>query len=459
MRAVWKDLNSAARRQVKQVNFEAVGYVPNAQQVPIHMSEAGIVMVSGGEGSGKSYVTAADVIGRNPFWRLGYFVGPKYESAHKECDYLYQWLKQIGATTKEMYSRPTRGKIRLETTHGQVVESLSSEEGPKAITGTGESPDWIWMVEAGKQTYNIYLACLVRVNRVGGFLGLSGTPEESEFWYPQLYDRFQAENPEGGKSYNLPTWTNTALYPGGRSDPKIKQLEAVLTPAKFMERLGGVPQKPANLVYPEMDYATHVKFAPYWSGDSAWRHLPVEVWVDPGYDGAYAVNAVQIRDDVVWQIDEVYVQYGFASDVILQCKERPWWDQVKGGVIDVAGRQHPGMRSHIEIWRDEAQLELDSVRVLVDDGVQRHQTFLKSPFSGEPRVFHDPRCVNTLQEYGLYKRHPETGVIIDKFNHALKAFSYGEVYHFGLADETYQLLPQPPLPDQFAGLYRSRGGR
>jgi hypothetical protein len=347
--------------------------------------------------------------------------------------------------------------LRLETIAGQVVESLSSEEGAKAITGTGESPELIAMVEAGKQSYEAFLACAARVNRVGGTLILSGTIEQSERWYPDLYEAYQAENPAGGVSFKLPTWCNTVRYPGGREDPKIKQLESLYPPDLFQERFGGEPCKPANLVLPEFTFATHVRPAPYWLGDSAWKDLPVEVWVDPGYAGAYAVLAVQIKGDTVWVVDEVYVRQGFASDVILACKARPWWPQVKGGVIDIAARQHQGMKSHVEVWRDEAGVMLNSVRVLVDDGIQRHRTFLRNPLTGEVRLWHDVRVKNSCAEYGLYKRNPDTGAVIDRDNHAMKAISYGLVWHFGLGDVMVEPLPEKPLPDQFAHLYRPRG--
>lgn len=426
-----------------------MNYQPLPSQIPIHSSPERILLISGGEGSGKSYVTAAEIVSRYGTWHLVYIVGPKYEAAHKEVDYIYEDLLQIGATRKDLYQRPSRGKLVLKTVDGATVETLSAEDGAKAITGTGESPDLLAMVEAGKQSYEIYLACRGRVARSRGTLILSGTIEESERWYPELIDRWRTTNPEGGKSFILPTWSNTRLYPGGRDDPEIKALEATYPADRFMERFGAVPCPPSGLVFKEFSYTEHVRESPYWRGDEGRQRIPVEVWIDPGYAGAYNVTAVQIDGPQVDVIDEVYVQFGVASDVIGECMRRPWWKQVKLGVMDIAGKAHVGMETgkatHDEYWKKEARIPIGMKRVLIDDGIQRTRTFLKSPFTGEPRIHFDPRCVKTAWEFSRgYQRHPETGKVIDKHNHAAKAIAYGLVYHFGLGETTVQALPPKP---------------
>ena len=82
------------------------------------------------------------------------------------------------------------------------------------------------------------------------------------------------------------------------------------------------------------------------------------------------------------------------------------------------------------------------LRLGVDEGIQRHRTFLRDSITGLPNLYHDPRCTNTIREYGLYKRNADTGKIIDRDNHAMKAIAYGLVYNFGIAEPTLQRLPQ-----------------
>jgi len=171
------------------------------------------------------------------------------------------------------------------------------------------------------------------------------------------------------------------------------------------------------------------------------------VWIDPGYQGAYAVLAMQIAGEVVRQIDEVYARGIVVPDIIRECKARPWWRRVRGGVIDIAGAQHQGMESHVEAWHRLAGLGLRYQPVGIADGILRHRTFLADPATGQPRLFHDPRCVNTIREYGLYRymevkeNRPEREEPIDANNHAMKAIAYGLVANFGLVSG-----PRRPRP-------------
>lgn len=438
---------------LKAFNLSCIGYEPLPLQIPIHSSPNRILLISGGEGSGKSYETAIEIVARYPTWNLVYIVGPKYEAAHKEVDYIYEFLLKIGATRKDLYQRPSRGKIVLQTVDGARVETLSAEDGSKAITGTGESPDILAMVEAGKQSYDIYLASRGRVARSRGLLILSGTIESSERWYPELITRWQAPNPEGGKSFILPTWSNTKLYPGGRDDPEIKALEATYPPDQFLERFGAVPVPPSSLVFKEFSHVTHIAEAPYWRGDAEWKDAQVELAIDPGYAGAYHVSAIQWQGDTVFQIDEVHYQFRVAEDVIDECMSRPWWGLVTGGVIDIAGKQHQGQESHQEIWARRARIKngtqglgLRSNKVKIAEGIQRHKTFLINPFTGKPRLFHDPRCKNTIREYGQYKYKevvdgkPVDEQPIDADNHAMKALAYWLYDKFGPTDAVVQAI-------------------
>src|SRR3972149_1094051 len=61
---------------------------------------------------------------------------------------------------------------------------------------------------------------------------------------------FQAwQSPDAaGRSFSLPTWENSHLYPGGRGDPEILKLEGSMTRERFMERHAGEPSPPAGRV-------------------------------------------------------------------------------------------------------------------------------------------------------------------------------------------------------------------
>jgi len=422
------------------------GYGPTAAQQPVHDSAARIRLVSGGERAGKSRLAAEELAtwlalrpadGPGLYW----IVGPDYEQARPEMRHLIPAIEKCGMLDQKALSMPRNGPCRLITTRGHLVLTRTASD---VRTLAGEAPDGIIMAEAAQQPYEAFLRLRGRVAEKRAPLLLIGTFEHGSTWYSDVWQAWQAPNNDGGASFSVPTWSNLAIYPGGRQDPEIKALEATYPPDVFQERFGAVPCPPATLVFKEFSHATHVKRCPF----DAKR--PVQLWIDPGYAGAYAVVVVQFSQDKpheVYQIDEVYWTQRTVQEVILECKTRPWWKNVNGVVIDVAGRQHPGMESQVEIWQRLTGLPVVSQPVGIPDGILRHRTFLRDPGTGKPRLYHDPRCVKTIWEYGQYKYHeikenrPVRELPWDVDNHCMKAWAYGLVANFGFVAPRAKLRP------------------
>ncbi|MCL4395194.1 MAG: hypothetical protein M1482_10400 [Chloroflexi bacterium] len=438
---------------LKQLNLAAAGYVPLPIQEQIHRASERVLLISGGEGSGKSLVTAAEIVSRLLTWQLVYLVGPQYAQAHKEIDYCYEMLARMEAATPAGFSRPRAGKATLTTRAGWRIETLSSEEGPKAVTGTGESPDILAMVEAGKQSYEIFLACRARVARSRGLLILSGTIEQSQRWYPELVNRWQADNPEGGRSFIIPTWANTALYPGGEADPEILALKATYPPDRFLERFGAVPCPPGDAVIKEFSFVDHVdervEFDPAQS---------VELWIDPGYSGShYAVEVVQFpspRDVNV--IDEIYADHSITQEIIDAARLKPWWNAVpkkadrrSAGVIDIAAKAHAAMPSVWQTW-DAAGISLGMKSVEVEEGVAVHRAMLKPPAGGPPRLMFNPCCKGAFSEYASWKRRSVGDALLEPDTRncdAMKALHYGLVDRFGVLGQEHIEAHAAPLAE------------
>jgi hypothetical protein len=438
--AIWR-----APEAVRRVIWAAAGYEPNAQQLPIHLDLHRCKNVSGGERSGKSYVTAAELLVwaclcSEPIW----IVGPTYDLARPEFVHLLPMAQACDLVLPGSVSMPRSGPCSFKTRLGGEILTKTSQD-PEALAGV--APAGVAMVEAAQHTYEAFLRLRGRVAEKRGPLFMSGTFEGSLGWHPALWQEWQGDNRDDGRSFSLPTWSNTAIFPGGRDDPEIRALEARFPADLFMERFGGIPCQPQTLVFKEFSYLLHVRrmsFAPEGGvreeedgGFVLPQGEPVQVWIDPGYAGAYAVSAVVIIDGNVYNFDEVYARGRTAQEIIAECKERPWWARCKSGVIDLAGGQHQGMESHIEIWRKMAGIQLHAQRVPVPDGILRHRTFLKDPETGKPRLFHDPKCKGAIAEYGLYKyqevkdNRPERELPVDRDNHCMKELAYGLVANFG----------------------------
>lgn len=457
-------MNQTKLLDLKQFNFETMGYTPNETQMPVHLSTALVLFVNGGEGSGKSYVTSAEVASRYGNWKRVLFAAYKAESASNEADYLYEFLNEIGAV--KAYSKPKTGNIEIKCRNGAIIESVTTHaEGERAISGTGKSYDIICILEAGKHKYSVFLSCLLRISRTGGLLILSGTVEQSEIWYPDLIRKLQ-EDEQRRKDMQaqvviLPTWGNKKLYPLGREDPKIKMLEKELTPELFMERLAGVPSPPEGLVLKGFSYLTHVFDWVQYDPKSF-----VGLAIDPGYSGShYSVAFIQEHPRIytrqfypelpdtqtidVWVIASLYLNYTVHEEVIELAKEFPFWSHVNYGVGDVIMKTHPQAdRAPIDVWKEKANVFLEAEPISIQDNIDRHRTFLKDPATikidpltgfkdmatGYPRIFYNPECKG-LEEYGQWKKKLIAeglyGKPDEKYCDLMKSIGYYLINRFG----------------------------
>ena len=158
---------------------------------------------------------------------------------------------------------------------------------------------------------------------------------------------------------------------------------------------------------------------------------------------------VQIVDEQVRVIDEVYERGLVTDEIIRVCQAREWWQDVQFGAIDIAGTQHQAMAAPTEIWMRETGLYLANQRVRINEGTERLKAFLKpDPLNGHPKILVSPKAVGLLSEFGaapnpfdgqtrVYKwKTDRDGNIVgqtpeDKYNHGVKALIYGIVDRFG----------------------------
>lgn len=339
-----------------QLPWGALGYVPNAAQKPIVTDDARIILICGGERSGKSYTTAAMFLKRcmvpdGRFW----IIGPDYEHSRKEFEYIEYSLEKLGFISK--CSKPMEGTWRMETTWGAHIQTRSSN---KERSIASEALHGALMTEAGQQTEEAWLKTRGRLADHRGWLIMSGTLEDGFPWYIDLLNRWKGENVEGGSSYSLPTWSNTDIFPGGEEDPEIKALRASMPLDRFNEKYGAIPSKPSGLVFPQFDVERHVRSLQL-ELDGNGKPLPVELAIDPATH-TYAVLFVQQAGNKVHVLDEVYTHGQIAQEVIPKVMAHPLYSYVTGGVGDFAVRQRHGTYSQEQIWLDKTGLVLRSNR-------------------------------------------------------------------------------------------------
>lgn len=455
--------------EAKQAVWALCGYVPSdngdhEDQITFHKGMAKIKEAAGGEGGGKSYSVAMEMLPymlQPDFVNKGFhfhLIGLNFKESRYEFDYLLDNLRKICPDLIADLSMPDQNKWRLEVRimiKNQLVsintlETISADD-PLAIRGF--ESDMAAICEAGRVNQDVFFRVLGRLSRNGGILLISGTFEGSLGWYPQYWTMGQAPNDIGLESYSIPTYANRVKFPGGRQDPKILMLERQYPPDVFSERVMAKPTPPSDRVHKLFDPKLHVV------SDEALSHLdreaPLFLAMDPGRTYAYAVLVIQLQSDLIYVTDEVYERDLLTREVVAIAKQQPWWWRVSetGNVIDIAGTyKQIASPPEVETWRVESGLNLhfEASKVDIEDGIRKLDSFLMPhPISREPKIYISSRCKGLIGELGggpakfenggIYRRNLKVGSEsygrpIDANNHAVKALSYFLINHFGHAE-------------------------
>ena len=407
--------------------FDLVDFEPTDLQKRILNSDKRFILVAGGEQAGKSMVASKFLLQKfltDESPGLYWLVAADYERTRAEFEYLSEDFAKIGILA-EVSKRVDPGRIVLAD--GTRIETKSAKD-PRTLAM--RAPNGIVGCEASQLDLETFYRLRGRCAPKAGWLFLGGTFESSLGWYPQTFSTWESGVGEE-QSFSLPSYSNFHLYPGGRDDPEIRRLEAFASDDFFMERIEGRPVPPRGLVFNEFRASIHsgeVEYVP---------NEPVHIWMDPGYAGGYALEAIQIIDGSVRVFDEIY-EIGLVTEEMADiAMAKPWWQDVQYGVIDIAGRQHQAMPAPAEVCLAKTGLYLASEKVPINDGTERLKSFLKvDPITGYPRITIDASCKGVLSEFGAvpnpfnnqtqayrWKQDREGNIVgntpEDKYNHGI----------------------------------------
>ena len=454
--------------------WKRMGYMPSDEQMRIHRDLSNIFLIAGGWRAGKSIVIAAEatphclVPSDRPY--LGALIGPTYEEPRAEFDYMVEFL--TNALPPEQFdverdvSRPQQGPctFTIRGKDGVYFATVKTWTAHEAETVRSFNADFVVICEAGGISEDSFEAIMGRTLSTGGFIIGSGTMEESQKWYHNKIKTGLNESAGGVKSALLPSWANRVAFPGGREDPKILRLEEAMRPERFRVRIGAEPIRIEGIALPELTREAHVRdveFDP---------RLPVELAVDPGYTGGYAVLAIQIYENEIRIIDEVYTRFKATVQVIELCKEREWWGNVDAdnpGVFDRAAKQKQAVTgvSVLDKWYEETGLWFDITEqvIPVADGLDQIRNHAMIP----GHIVISPKAQGLLAECDLgdfpegfdgyspwhYKKNKGTGQLtgdnaLAGADHSCTALEYWLVTRYGFItmDELTDFGPHPLRP-------------
>lgn len=461
-------------------DFPVAYYEPGPVQIQAHHATEKTVLVSGGKRAGKSKWLAAMLL---PFMFKSYahlwLIGPTYDLAHDEFDYIEMWLRWLDVPIPKDPSKPINGPYSLTTKWNAKLDTMTGKDEDSIEMA---SLDAVGITEAGQTQRILMDRVRGRVSQKRGRIFLSGSPVEAQPWYINALKKYKNGDEFGDwHSFSIPSFDNKAVYPLGEADPEIQSMKRNLPEAEYARSVLAEPMPPEGLVFKEFNTDLHVvpitvneidpdklaeamqrAYSPF--GDTrnstlypesktdatgfkitSWEipdFTDVELAIDPGWEHGYAVLACVIHKDTILVIDEVYEKETYGEDIIQICKDRPWWPRVKKGVIDRASKQHHEGMSEFEKWNKDAGIRLLTQFVPVPDGIARYRTFLINPYNGKPRLFIDPKCDRYIWEHSVYKyaQHKEDRPIrespIDANNHAIKAMTYFMVVRMNWTDKT-----------------------
>lgn len=450
----------------KPAFFKLVGYEPHPHQLLYHNSQARFRVPVCGRRFGKSTMAGHD-IGPDLFMpnKRIWIVGPTYDLGEKEFrvvwdDLLVRMKMGRDKAIKRAYNKRS-GTMFIKFPWNTEIEVRSADHPENLV---GEALDRAVMSEAAKhkvETWERFIRPALADRR--GSADFPTTPEGFN-WLYNLWMRGRDAKQPLYESWRFPSWFNSAVYPGGRTDPEILDLEQTTTPEWFLQEIGADFASFVGKIFPEWDDVEHVrthKFNPDW---------PNYVTFDWGYTNPLAAVEFQVSpDDKVYVWREHYRAYLTLHEHLSLMKDR---EQPPGYRLDMAFGDaadpeaamtvsqylvpcianpdaKTNWRQGIDVMRNMMKLNREKTEhglVLTDE--------YGAPYY-EPSFFVDPSCTNTLREINNYRsKTPIKGRNVPEFgdqisDHTVDAIRYGLMHIFALGATHHLTETITPTTRQF----------
>lgn len=434
-------------KDVKAAFFDKVGYEPHSEQWLYHNSTARFRLPNCGRRFGKSTMAGRDLEPKlfQPN-KLFWIVGPTYDLGEKEFRVIWNDLivgQQMGRDKriKRAYNKK-QGNMFIEFPWQTRLEVRSADHPENLV---GDALDWVIMSEAAKhkqETWERFIRPALADKRGGA--DFPTTPEGYNWMYELWMLGKDATVPEY-ESWRFPSWSNTAIYPGGENDSEIKLLRKTMGKEAFEQEIAADFGSFVGKIYPEWNvdvHVTNVGFNPMW---------PNYITFDWGYTNPLAAVEFQVspNDEIfIWRVH--YKAYTRVED---HCREMKQREQPLGYHINMCFGDAADPEAVETVSLNLAPCVADSrAKENWRAGIDLVRSFLEredgeDEFGGpiyKPALHVDFSCLPLIAEFNNYKAPQsvkgknvqEIGVRQD--DHALDALRYGLMHIFKLG-ATYHL--------------------
>lgn len=386
--------------------------------------------------------------------KLGWIVAPTYDLGEKEFRVFWKILidqLQVPIDRGKTFNSLRTKDFRITTQWGSSIEVRSAEH-PESLVGEGL--DFVIMAEAAKlklSHWEKYIRPTLADKR--GSAVFVSTPEGFN-WFFDLYQRGQDQDPQFKDwwSYKSPSWENDIVFPGGRNDPEMLEVEATLAKEVFDQEFGAEFTSFAGRIYSEFDEGYHVldhyEFNPNW---------PNYVCFDWGFRNPWVCLNVQVdHADNIYIWDEYYERNMTTVEHARRLKSLIQW-RVDGGWYDPAGPEDA--QALLNVWhntKDYNNRYLNAVQLSPSrndwkPGIERVKEWLKlrpklddegyETTGHVPKLFVSRNCRQLIREFNTYRVKEQSDKLAEakdpkeeprkKDDHALDALRYLIVGKFG----------------------------
>jgi hypothetical protein len=403
--------------------FKEIGYNPHLVQRRIHreINNKRFRVVCAGRRTGKSTFGGHELTVRalqarlrqkelEPFGRRAeyWIIGPEYSDAEKEFRVLWNDLVtlEIPLDHPGSYNDVNGGNMHISLWGGRFLVHAKSAKYPGTLVGEGL--EGVVLAEAAKLKPSVWTKYIrPTLADYKGWAIFSSTPEGKNWFYEQ-WQRGQRGDPNWW-SIRMPSWSNNILFPEGRYDPEITDMESEMTEEKFNQEIGADFTEFVGRVFKDFDEEINVGHYVY---DPK---LPIYLATDYGYSNPTVVLFIQ-KD--VW--DNVYVidEYYHVHKTIDEVAQEIWTDPRLGPMVRAArdlypDPEDPGASQVLsKAWKvtvrgNTGGLIRDRID-LIRRGLKISPEFLIHGHPDRaPKLFFAHRCLNTIREMQDY-RYPET---------------------------------------------------
>lgn len=435
----------------KDLYFQKVGYYPHQGQELIHADSSRFRVVSNGRRWGKTILGAREIepcafvasrhVTGGP--QLGWIVGPQYTDAEKEFRIVYDTFRRLGIDKGSIrfVNSPDSGSMHIKTAWEFELIAKSAKH-PETLVGEGL--DFVLMAEAGRhrrRTWGQYIRPALSDKR--GWAAFTGVPEgrSDHSLLFSLWQRGKDPAYPNWRSWKMPSWTNTIIFPGGRNDPEILEAEADLTTDEFDRQYGAEFSDKVGPVFgAEFDDEIHVTDVPYNP------ELPLYGAVDYGFTNPFVWLWIQVdHHDNTYVIGERSWTQIDTLDVSRDLKIRDPW------MVRKCLRFYPDPAEPDDTYTLSNQLripsqgntggELKTRLTLIRQGLkQRHPHLEEGHPERLPKLLIDRSCKMLAWEMREGYRWPEHRSEVssekehpmDKDNHYVEALGRFYRGHFGI---------------------------